>query len=69
MYSYPNDNIIPPSTTASIYASKRYQFRYFGATLGCSISNILDKKYESSKGYPEQGRAFGLSLTINQKRN
>ena len=69
MYSYPTDNIIPSNTTTSIYASKEYQFRYFGAILGCSVLNLLNKKYESSKGYPEHGRAFVLSLTINQGSN
>ena len=33
-----------------------------------SIINVFDQDYESSQGYPEPGRSFELTLTINQKK-
>jgi outer membrane receptor protein involved in Fe transport len=33
-----------------------------------SALNVFDTEYESSVGYPEPGRNFKISITLNQKR-
>ena len=68
MYSYPENNIIPANTITSFHTSKKYDLNGLEIIGRISILNILNKQYESSKGYPEPGRSVGLSITVNQKR-
>ena len=68
MYSYPENNIIPTNTITSFHTSKKYDLNGLEIIGRISILNILNKQYESSKGYPEPGRSVGLSITVNQKR-
>ena len=68
MYSYPENNIIPANTITSCHTSKKYYLNGLELIGRISILNVLNKQYESSKGYPEPGRSIGLSITVNQKR-
>ena len=58
MKKFPNT---PKITTSSISPPKE-------RISEVSILNIENNQYDASKGYPEEGRSFKLSLTITQKR-
>jgi len=68
MYSYPKDNIIPPSSITSFNTSKTYSLRNIELIGMVSLLNAFDTQYETSKGYPEPGRSIRMTLTLNQKR-
>ena len=68
MYSYPENNILPANTISSIYLSRKFHKYNFNILPTISILNIENNQYDASKGYPEEGRSFKLSLTITQKR-
>ena len=68
MYSYPKDNMIPPSSITSFNTSKTYSLKNIELIGMASLLNAFDTQYETSKGYPEPGRSIRITLTLNQKR-
>lgn len=67
-YSYPKNNIIPKSSITSIHLKQIIKYNTFDFIIAASANNILDKKYESSRGYPEPGKNFTTTITLKQKR-
>ena len=67
-YSYPKNNIIPKSSITSIHLKQKIKYNRFDLIFVASANNVFDKRYESSKGYPEPRKNFTTKITINQKR-
>jgi len=67
-YSYPKNNIIPPNSTTSIFIDQKTQLKKIELVTSFSVLNTFDQEYESSRGYPEPGRSFKITIMINQKR-
>ena len=67
-YSYPKNNIIPKSSITSIHLKQIIKYNTFDFIIAASANNILDKKYESSRGSPEPGKNFTTTITLKQKR-
>lgn len=67
-YSYPKNNIVQKNSTTSININKKTQLQRMELVTSFSALNVFDTEYESSVGYPEPGRNFKISITLNQKR-
>ena len=67
-YSYPKNSTIPSNSTTSIHICNTMPLQRLDLIASFSIINVFDQDYESSRGYPEPGRSFELTLTINQKK-
>jgi len=62
MYSWPADVLLPGFTFLSTYFELRK--KYF--KIHFAIENLLDNHYMTIYGYPEPGRSYRLTLTIQQ---
>ena len=67
-YSYPKNSTIPSNSTTSIHVDNTIPLKKIELITSFSIINALNQDYESSRGYPEPGRSFEFTLTINQKK-
>lgn len=67
-YSYPKNSTIPSNSITSIHASNTIPLQKLDLIASFSIINVFNQDYESSRGYPEPGRSFELTITINQKK-
>ena len=67
-YSWPEDIIIPSHQLLSGSIGKSFMMPWVEILTVLSIDNATNIQYESSKGYPEAGRSFRFTLTLNQKK-
>ncbi len=62
MYSWPGDVILPGFTFLSTYLELRR--KYF--TINFTVENLFNNHYMTIYGYPEPGRNYRLTLTLQQ---
>lgn len=66
-YSWPEDIFISSHTLVSGSVGKTFKTSWINIISVLSVDNATNVQYESSKGYPEAGRSFRFTLTLQQK--
>lgn len=66
-YSWPEDIILPEISLYDISVTKNWPFAGMPFSTGFAVQNLTDVSYEMSKGYPEMGRSFRITLNLQLK--
>ncbi len=68
-YSWPENITLAPLFEQTFGCSYDHEFKYGSITGSLLIENLMDKRYETVKGYPEPGRRFKLRMQYYFKKS
>ena len=63
-YDWPNDITLPALNLRDFSVGKRLSLKKVSLAFGLNVNNLTNLSYETVQGYPEPGRTFQFTLTL-----